>query len=229
MGTEAAAGGSGVVFDIDGTLLDSNYLHVVAWSAAFCDNGFRVEMADIHRAIGLPSEALVQRLVQQQRADLVDAHSEHFQRLREKYGVNAMSGAADLLQRCAESGWTVTLATSGGKSDLDWMLPLIGASDVIAGATTSEDVREGKPRPDVMLAAMEAHGLVPERTIAIGDSVWDVQAAARAGIPCIGLSGGGIGRFELHHAGAVEVYDDAADLADRFAVSLLGRRAPAEN
>lgn len=219
--------GAGVVFDVDGTLLDTNYLHVIAWSAALCDSGFRVGMAEIHHAIGLPSEALVQRLVQQERPDLVQAHSDHFGRLRDRYGVCALTGAEELLRRCADAGWTVALATSGGKSDLDWMLPLIGAEDVIAGATTSEDVERGKPHPDVMVAAMKTHGLAAERTLAIGDSVWDVRSASRAGIPCIGLTCGGIGGIELRDAGAAETYDDPAGLVDRFSLSMLGVRAPA--
>lgn len=217
-----ASGRAGVVFDIDGTLLDTNYLHVLAWSAAFCDNGFRVEMADIHRSIGRPSEVLVEHLVGQDRPDLVQAHAAHFARLRERYGVNALTGAPALLRRCAAQGWTVALATSGGTADLEWMLPLIGADDVIAGATTSQDVQQGKPSPELMLAAMQAHGLAVDRTVAVGDSVWDVRSAARAGIPCIGLAAGGIGASELRSAGAAEVYDDAAALLERFPRSLLG-------
>jgi HAD superfamily hydrolase (TIGR01509 family) len=225
--TEQETGGRpGVVFDIDGTLLDTNYLHVVAWSAAFRDHDVQVDMADIHRSIGMPSAALVQRLAGRERADLVEAHSGHFDRLRERYGVQPVRGAGDLLRRCSELGWTVVLATSARKADLDWMLPAIGADDVIAGTTTSEDVRHGKPDPDVMIEAAEAHGLGTDATVAIGDAVWDVESAGRAGYPCIGLTSGGIGRFELQHAGAVEVYDDPHSLVERMRASLLGVRAP---
>jgi len=219
----------GVVFDIDGTLLDTNYLHVVAWSAAFCDHGVRVEMADIHRSIGMPSAALVERLAGGERPDLVDAHADHFERLRERYGVQPMKRASDLLRRCSDLGWTVVLATSARKADLDWMLPIIDADDVIAGVTTSEDVTHGKPNPEVMTEAAHAHGLATDATIAVGDAVWDVESAGRAGYPCIGLTSGGIGRFELQRAGAEEVYDDAFALVERIPSSLLGTRAPREN
>ncbi|RNI22902.1 HAD family hydrolase [Flexivirga caeni] len=226
MADRTAADGAGVIFDVDGTLLDTNYLHVLAWSAAFGDNGFRIETADIHRAIGLPSDSLVERLVQEQRPDLMEAHSDHFDRLRERYGVHAVTGAGDLLRRCAASGWTVVLSTSADKDDLDWMLPLIGADDVIAGTTTSGDVPHGKPHPDAMVTAMDAHGLAAERTLAVGDSVWDMRSARRAGIDCVGLTAGGISGPELQDAGAAEVHDDPAALLGRFRLSLLGVRAP---
>jgi len=218
---------TGAVFDIDGTLLDTNYLHVVAWSAAFDDFGFRVEMADIHRAIGMPSEALVDRLVHRDDPALVQAHSDHFARLRDRFGVRRITGARHLLRRCAELGWTVVLATSAGASDLDWMLPTIDADDVITGTTTSEDVERGKPHPDVLLAAMHGHGLSNQHTITVGDSVWDMESARRAHTPSIGLAAGGISAADLQRAGADEVYADPADLVEHLTASALGVRAPA--
>ncbi|HEX6485931.1 MAG TPA: HAD-IA family hydrolase, partial [Nocardioidaceae bacterium] len=92
-----------------------------------------------------------------------------------------------------------------------------------AGATTSSEVDEGKPAPDLLSGAVEQHGLDPKRTVAIGDTVWDVRAAEKAGLPCIGVTCGGISEAELREAGAVEVYDDPADLLDRFDASLLSR------
>ena len=101
---------------------------------------------------------------------------------------------ADLLRTCADRGLAVVLATSGQESDLEWMLPAIGAGDAVTGATTSADVDQGEPEPDLLTTAMRDHGLDPQRTVVVGDTVWDVKAAQRAGLPCIGLTCGGLAR-----------------------------------
>jgi HAD superfamily hydrolase (TIGR01509 family) len=215
----------GVLFDVDGTLLDTNYLHVLAWWQAFRDAGHEpVAMDRIHRAIGIPSEGLVRDLLGKDDDDAVEAHSSRYEPLREY--VEPFPRTADLLRACAERGLTVVLATSGKAGDLEWMQPAIGAEDAVAGATTSEEVDEGKPEPDLLTTAMRDHGLDPERTVAVGDTVWDVEAARKAGIPCIGLTCGGIGAAELTEAGADAIYDDPADLLERFGDSPLGRIAP---
>lgn len=212
----------GVLFDVDGTLLDTNYLHVLAWWQAMNDAGHEhVAMAAIHRSIGIASEGLVQQLLGHEDVRAVEAHSKRYEALRDK--VTAFPGAAELVERCAERGYVPVLATSGKEKDLEWMLPAIGTKDSFAGATTSSEVDEGKPSPDLLSGAVEQHGLDPKRTVAIGDTVWDVKAAEKAGLPCIGVTSGGISEVELREAGAVEVYDDPADLLDRFDDSLLGR------
>ena len=153
--------------------------------------------------------------------DAVEAHSRRYEPLQEN--VEPYPRTADLLRACAERGLAVVLATSGKAADLDWMQPAIGAEDAVTGATTSEDVDEGKPEPDLLTTAMRDHGLDPERTVAVGDTVWDVEAARKAGIPCIALTCGGIGAGELTDAGADAVYDDPADLLDHLDDSPLGR------
>jgi phosphoglycolate phosphatase-like HAD superfamily hydrolase len=126
------------------------------------------------------------------------------------------------------AGLRVVLATSGKPDDLDWMLPAIGVDDgVIAGATTSADVEAAKPRPDLLQVALRDHGLDPGRTVVVGDTVWDVEAAQRAGLPCVALLGGGISRGELEEAGADAVYDDPAALLDGLDGSPIGRIAAA--
>lgn len=214
----------GVLFDVDGTLLDTNYLHVLAWWQAMHDAGHPdVSMAAIHRAIGIASEGLTEHLLGDVDERAVEAHSERYEALRDH--VTAFPAAADLVRACADRGCTPVLATSGKEDDLEWMLPAIGTEDAFAGATTSSDVEAGKPDPDLLGTAMEKFGLDPARTVAVGDTVWDVQAAARAGVPCVALTCGGISQGELRAAGAVEVYDDPADLLARLDESLLGRRA----
>ncbi|HEX6248881.1 MAG TPA: HAD family hydrolase [Nocardioidaceae bacterium] len=212
----------GVLFDVDGTLLDTNYLHVLAWWEAMNDAGHEgVPMAAIHRAIGIASEGLTEHLLGHEDPTAVDAHSERYEVLRDH--VTAFPRAADLVKACADRGLTPVLATSGKEDDLAWMLPAIGAEDSFAGATTSSQVDSGKPAPDLLGAAMEEHRLDPDRTVVVGDTVWDVKAARKAGLPCIAVTCGGIGEAELRAAGADEVYDDPADLFEHLDDSLLGR------
>jgi HAD superfamily hydrolase (TIGR01509 family) len=212
----------GVLFDVDGTLLDTNYLHVLAWWQAFVDTGHGpVPMHRIHRAIGMPSESLVRQLLGAGDDDTVEAHSRRYEPLRED--VKPQPRTADLLRACADRGLAVVLATSGKASDLEWMQPAIGAEDAVTGVTTSEDVEQGKPAPDLLGVAMEQHGLDPERTVVVGDAVWDMEAARKARLPCIGLTCGGLGAGELAEAGADAVYADPAELLERFDDSPLGR------
>lgn len=215
----------GVLFDVDGTLLDTNYLHVLSWWEALRDVGHdEVPMAAIHRAVGIASEGLVERLLGEENQDAVDAHSRRYEALRDH--VSAFPGTADLVTACADRGLTPVLATSGKEEDLEWMLPAIGVGDdVFAGATTSTEVDEGKPAPDLLTGALEQHRLDPDRTVVVGDTVWDVKAAAKAGLPCVALTCGGISAAELREAGAAEVYDDPADLLEHLDDSVLGRAA----
>ena len=216
----------GVLFDVDGTLLDTNYLHVLAWWQACQDTGHpEIGMWTLHRAIGIGSEELVQRVLGREDQRTVDAHSKRYEALRDQ--VVAFPRTAELLEACAVRGLRVVLATSGKQDDLDWMVPAIAAGDgVIAGATTSADVDAAKPRPDLLQVALRDHHLDPDRTVVVGDTVWDVQAAERAGLPCVALLCGGISRAELADAGAAEVYDDPAGLLAALDRSALGAAAP---
>ncbi len=212
----------GILFDVDGTLLDTNYLHTIAWWRAVRDAGHDpVSMTLIHRSVGIASEGLVQRILGEEDENVVEAHSKRYEELRDH--VVALPDAAALVKACSERGFVAVLATSGKEKDLEWMLPAIGADDHLAGVTTSSDVEDGKPAPDLLSAAMEQHRLDPERTVIIGDTVWDVEAARRAGIRCIAVTSGGFSRGELIEAGAAEVYDDAADLLARLDDSLVAR------
>jgi len=212
----------GVLFDVDGTLLDTNYLHVLSWWQAMNDAGHEgVSMAAIHRSIGIASEGLVERLLGHDDEKAVEAHSERYEALRDQ--VTAFPRAAELVKACADRGFTPVLATSGKEDDLEWMLPAIGADDSFAGATTSSEVDEGKPSPDLLTSAIEEHRLDPRRSVAIGDTVWDVEAAEKAGVRCIALTCGGISEAELRGAGAAEVYADPTDLLENLDESLLAR------
>jgi HAD superfamily hydrolase (TIGR01509 family) len=217
----------GVLLDVDGTLLDTNYLQVLAWWRAFRDTGHpEVSMADCHRAIGIASAELVTHLLGDD-ADDVDevmaAKERRYEPLREL--VVPFPRVDELLVACRDRGLAVVLATSGQQSDLEWMTPAIGGEDVVDGATTSADVESAKPAPDLLQTAVADHGLDPERTVAVGDTIWDVRAARDAGLPCIALTCGGISRAELVETGADEVYDDPADLLAHLDDSLVGKVA----
>lgn len=218
----------GILFDVDGTLLDTNYLHTLAWWQAMSDAGHEgVSMAAIHRAVGIASEGLVEHLLGHADDRAVEAHSQRYDALRDQ--VVSFPGTAELVKACSDRGLTAVLATSGKEEDLAWMVPAIGAGDSLAGSTTSSDVDAGKPAPDLLGAAMEQHGLDPARTVLVGDTVWDVQAAARAGIRCVAVTSGGISEAELRDAGAVEVYAGPADLLERLDDSVLARVARASD
>ncbi|PWW23297.1 HAD superfamily hydrolase (TIGR01509 family) [Geodermatophilus normandii] len=217
----------GVLFDVDGTLLDTNYLQVLAWWQAFRDTGHpEVSMADCHRSIGIASEELVTHLLGDDAGDteaVSDAKTRRYEPLREL--VTPFPRVDELLAACRERGLAVVLATSGKESDLEWMVPAIGGEDVVDGATCSADVESAKPAPDLLQTAVDAHGLDHDRTVAVGDTIWDVQAARDAGLPVIALTCGGISRAELLEAGADEVYDDPADLLASLDDSLVGKVA----
>jgi HAD superfamily hydrolase (TIGR01509 family) len=218
---------AGVLFDVDGTLLDTNYLHVLAWWRAFREAGHQdVTMAQLHRLIGKASELLTEEVLGEVDEEVVEGHGKRFEELRSM--TQATPGAADLVRGCRDRGLAAVLATSGKSDDIDWMLPAIGAGDAVSGSTTSEDVDRSKPAPDLLQAALEANGLDPRLTTVVGDTVWDVESAQRAEMPCVGLACGGISPQELRDAGAAEVYDDPADLLANLDGSVVVRRARGE-
>ncbi|WP_040156096.1 HAD family hydrolase [Mobilicoccus massiliensis] len=212
----------GVVVDVDGTMLDTNYLHVVAWIRALRARGYDdITMAQVHHAIGMASAKLIEHLTGGEDEELGEEHSRQYEAFQDD--VRALPGAADLLTKCAEADVALVIATSGRESDLDWMLPAIGVDrSMITGTATSGDVEKAKPAPDLMEAAMKEGDLDPAWTVALGDTVWDIEAAARAGIGCIAFRCGGIGGDELRDAGAIEVWDDPADLLAHLSESRLG-------
>lgn len=200
----------GAIFDVDGTLVDSNYLHVLAWARAFHDHGHEVTMADLHRLIGRGGGDLVAEIVGSSDEAILDSHGEHYRSLRSD--LRAFPQAGELLQAVADLGRTVVLASSAKPDDNDANLAMIDADDAIEEAVQAGDVDEAKPAADLFDLVVERADLDKERTVVIGDTVWDVLAAARAGLAAIGLTCGGIGGVQLRDAGAIAVYDDPAHL-----------------
>jgi HAD superfamily hydrolase (TIGR01509 family) len=214
------------LFDVDGTLVDTNYLHAVTWWQAFNKSGYGVEMTDIHRAIGMGSDQLLDHLLPPDRDHSNDdAIRQSHDALFSVYWphLRPLPGAAALLRACRRRGQRVVLATSAGADELSAMRRALDAEDAIDEVTSSADVDRSKPAPDIVEAAIAKAGVRPGEAVFIGDTVWDVRACRRAGIRCLAVLTGGIGHGELEAAGADEVYDSAQDLLDHFVETPLGR------
>jgi HAD superfamily hydrolase (TIGR01549 family) len=212
-----------VLFDIDGTLVDSNYLHVEAWSRALVAVGHPTDSWRIHRGIGMGSGQLLATLV----GEDADRIAEEAKRLHGLYMAESASllrpfrGARELLRAVAAQASQVVLATSASPDELERLLRVLDSDESVSVVTAADDVDEAKPEPDIMKAALRKAGVVASQAVMVGDAVWDVQAAARAGVPCVAVLSGGTGEGDLRAAGAIEVYADAEALLSAFHESPL--------
>ncbi|WP_406456685.1 HAD family hydrolase [Streptomyces sp. NBC_01622] len=215
------------IFDVDGTLVDTNHLHVVTWWEAFRQGGHRVPMRDIHRAVGLGSDDLIEHLLGKDRDreddEQLDAahhalYATYFDRLP------ALDAAGDLLRALAGRGWTIVLATSASGPELAALRRAIDADGVILGAASADDVADGKPAPDPVQQARELADVPSERAVFVGDTVWDMKAAVRDGVVPVAVLSGGIPRADLEAAGPHAVYGDPADLLERLDTSVFADR-----
>jgi HAD superfamily hydrolase (TIGR01509 family) len=213
-----ARGAPAVLFDVDGTLVDSNYLHVYAWQRAFDDEGISVAAWQLHRCIGMDGSKLVRTLSENAASEvqdrLSDAHSRYYRDVSPLLA--PLPGARDLLRRVAEVGLQVVLASSAPDDELDTLRKVLSCDDVIAETTSSRDVDTAKPDPGIVQVAVDRAGVTPEQAVFVGDAVWDAHAAAAAGLPCIGLLSGGISEGELQAAGATPIFSDPQDLLDHL-------------
>ena len=213
----------GILFDVDGTLLDTNYLHVVAWWEAFRERGHDVRCADIHRAIGLGSAELIQRVLGKDDPSVSDAHSRYYAPYlaAEKLIIRPIN----LLVTTAKLGLSVVVATSAKGNEVGLMLDVLDVGSAITSVVSSADVDQAKPDPGIVERALADSHTTPGEAVMVGDTVWDVIAARRAGVPCIGLLSGGIEAEQLRDAGAAEIYRDAAALLEDLTASGIGRLA----
>ncbi|MFF2053496.1 HAD family hydrolase [Leifsonia sp. NPDC058194] len=206
-----------VLFDVDGTLVDSNYLHVDAWQRAFDECGVHVDAWRIHRAIGQDSARLLRSLVGERDDEWIarakDLHSRNYRDLAHR--LVAFGGAGDLLRSLHRDGVRTVLATSAPQDELRLLLDALDASDAVTATTSADDVEEAKPDPGILQVALDRAGAMANEAIMIGDAVWDARAAKRAGVRSIGVRSGGSGTDELLQAGASQVYDDPSDLLGR--------------
>lgn len=214
-----------VLFDVDGTLVDSAYLHTLAWWHAFRMRDIDIPMAAIHRCVGMTGSLLVDTLLPPDRdrdadAEILSSHSAIF--ALNWPSLRALDGARDLLAECHARGLAVALASSARGPDLAAARKALGADEFIDAATGPNDAKASKPAPDLLIAALKAVGGSADGAVYVGDAVWDMKAAVALGVPAIGVTCGGTSASELRAAGAAEVFDGPRDLLENLEQSAIG-------
>lgn len=217
---------SGVaILDVDGTLVDTNYQHALAWYRAFQAHDVVLPVWRIHRHIGMGGDQLVQALTGErfEREHGEDVRAAETERYREMIDeVQPTQDARLLIEDLHERGRTVVLASSAKQAELDRYLELLDARDLADGWTSAADVQATKPAPDLVETALRQAGAQPGKAVMVGDSPWDVQAAERAGVRTIAVMTGGFSQEELLGAGAVAVFESVAELRESLDDTPLG-------
>lgn len=207
------------LIDLDGTLVDANYQHALAWYRAFRGAGIVLPVWRLHRAIGMGADQLIEEMT----SEALDEQLGEELRIAEKaifrqmiYECEPLPGARELLLELKRRGIRVVLASSANAQDLGHFLERLGARDVADGWTTADDVAASKPEPDIIHAALEKAGVAAKDAVMIGDSRWDIEAAKRAKVPTLAVLTGGWAAEELLDAGAEAVYESLEELRDRL-------------
>jgi membrane protein len=213
-----------ILFDIDGTLVDSNDYHVLAWDEAFRAAGYSFDRQTLHDQIGKGADNYVPAL-------LPDASPDEAERLGDAHGpiykqrylplVKPFPGARDLLARCRDVGLKVVLASSAAGEELRHYVELLDIGDILDATTSADDVGCSKPCPDIFDTARQKAGVAPDEALVVGDTPYDIEAAAKAGMKAIGVRSGKFSDESL--SGAVAIFDDVAEILDRFDASPLSR------
>jgi phosphoglycolate phosphatase len=211
-----------VVLDLDGTLVDSVYQHVAAWQAAFHDVGLHVSGVRIHECIGMGGDRLVTEVAG---ASCETAVGEEVRKLHDSYfrsglrTISPLDGAPELVESLAERGHRVVLASSSESDLVDALLDIVGVGHHLHAVVTGSEDAASKPAPDLVQLAVERAGGGP--AVVVGDATWDIESAAAAGMPSIGLRSGGVGTEGLLSAGAMAVFAGPRDLLDHLDESPL--------
>lgn len=223
----SAGSRSAVLFDIDGTLVDSNYLHVHAWYRAFSDVAISVEAWRIHRSIGMDGSTLLSSLAgnadEDTRSRLKDLHSRYYKETVPM--LRRLPGARELLQAVDGLGLQIVLATSAPEDELEILREVLESDDLVAAVTSAEDVDTAKPQPDIVEVAMKRAGVDADHAVFVGDAVWDVEACNRAGVQAIAVLSGGVSRGELENAGAQAVFENARELCEQLDTTAIAKLA----
>jgi HAD superfamily hydrolase (TIGR01549 family) len=207
------------ILDIDGTLVDTNYHHAIAWYRAFRRKGIVLPVWRIHRHIGMGGDQLVQALTDE-RTDrelgeqIRDDEKALYQELIDE--VEPMEGSRELIEELQRRNHTVVLASSAKSEEVDHYLDLLDARQLTDGWTTSADVEATKPEPDLVRAALDRAGGSSDDAAMVGDTTWDARAASNAGVPTIAVLTGGFSVQELEEAGAVAVFESVVELGARL-------------
>jgi HAD superfamily hydrolase (TIGR01509 family) len=207
------------ILDIDGTLVDTNYHHAIAWYRAFRQHDIVLPIWLIHRHIGMGGDQLVGALTdeetEKEKGDDIRAAEKtlYFQLIEE---VQPMKGSRELIEQLKARGHTVVLASSAKEDEVEHYLDLLDARELADDWTTSADVESTKPAPDLVSAALEKAGGSADEAVMVGDTTWDVEAAAKAGVPTLTVRTGGFGADELEAAGAKAVFESVTELCERL-------------
>jgi len=209
-----------VLCDIDGTLVDSNLLHAEAWVRAFAHFGYHFSRDDVLHQIGKGGDQLIPHYIPSDRLPELEEpikkfrktlfHEQYFDRIR------AFPGARALLEKMRSVGLRIALASSADKEDLSRLKRIAQIEDLVEDETAGEDAEKSKPHPDIFEAALARLRILASEAMALGDTPWDIQAAAKAGLPAVAVTSGGWAEDQLRAAGAIAVYQGVADIAERF-------------
>jgi HAD superfamily hydrolase (TIGR01549 family) len=211
------------ILDIDGTLVDTNYQHAIAWYRAFRASGLTLPVWRIHRHIGMGGDQLVGALAGDEFEDehgdgVREAEKDLYMELIGE--VEPMDGARELIELLHRGEAPVVLASSAKEEEVDHYLDLLNARDIVDAWTTSADVESTKPEPDLVNAALEKAGT--EGGVMVGDTTWDVEAAKKAGVETLAVLTGGFSAAELEEAGAIEVFESVRELCEKLDQTPLG-------
>ena len=193
------------LLDVDGTLIDANYQHALAWYRAFKRHGIVVPLWRIHRHVGMGGDQLIPALVGDHVDEdaISDARKEEYRKLID--GVSPLAGARELIEELKQRGFTVVLASSSPQDEIDHYLELLDARALADGWTTDDDVESTKPEPDLVRAALDKAGT--DDGVMVGDTPWDIEAARKAGLATVTVITGGFSEQELRDAGAAAVFE----------------------
>lgn len=215
-----------VIFDIDGTLLDSVDLHARAWVEAFAHFGVETGFAEVRRQIGKGGDELMPVFLSEERiareGETIEAYRSDLFKRRYLSEVRPFPGVRPLFEHIRSAGLKIALASSGKRSEVEHYTEILEIGDLVDVATSSDDADRSKPHPDIFEAALaKLDGVPPDAIIVVGDTPYDAEAAAKAGLRTVGLLCGGFPEADLRAAGCAAIYRDPEDLLERFAESPL--------
>ena len=207
------------ILDVDGTLVDTNYHHTIAWFRAFCRHGIVLPLWRIHRHIGMGGDQVVaaltdERTDEERGDDIRSSEADFYFELIDE--VQPMEGSRELIEDLRRRAHAVVLASSAKEAEVDHYLDLLDARDLADAWTTSADVEETKPAPDLVHAALQHVDASPQQAVMVGDTPWDVHAARKADVPTLAVLTGGFAIEELEQSGAAGVFQSVAQLRERL-------------
>jgi len=207
-----------VILDVDGTLVDSNDAHATAWIEAMAENGYKVSFDKVRPLIGMGGDKVLPETlgIQKESEEGKRISQRRKEIFKERFlpGLHAFPGAKELLEQMRKRGLKLTVASSADKDELQPMLNIVGAADLIEEETSSKDAKQSKPDPDVMQITLERAGLPPDTMLMIGDTAYDIEAAKKVQIGTIAFRSGGWSDSDL--AQAIAIYDGPADLLEHY-------------